>query len=359
MKTIKYALLALAALMAASCSNDDIDITTSDAVTVTVSLDNFVSSYNFNDTHHDVGNEIAETYRSFNSDYGLFIQVRTLFYDRRTGALADSTLTYVTNLNNDVTTSVSLPVGDYYAVTTLTFATENQGDDASYWRLVDKEDISTAMLQPWNVHNTYLWYALSYSAEAFTVTPGQQVNISTTPSPVGSMIYYYYQNFAYDEPFGTPGDNGIRALALYAKDMADGYYLNPSPNAQRYHYLDDAGQSNWWILKRDNVDEFDDGTWTHFMSNIYGYAYILSPSTELQFGYVLEGAPTTFIGYGQASYTIQPGRVYLAYWDYFQVGAPYFGIADNNHWHTYNQRATGATRTGGETTKWQPLLDIR
>ena len=69
--------------------------------------------------------------------------------------------------------------------------------------------------------------------------------------------------------------------------------------------------------------------------NLYAYCYILAPQFNLEFGYTLQGE-TSFHGYGETTYTQTPGSVILAYWDYFQVGNPYFGPADNNHWHSYS-----------------------
>ena len=63
----------------------------------------------------------------------------------------------------------------------------------------------------------------------------------------------------------------------------------------------------------------------------------MTPNPHVQFGYEIDG-DTGFSGYGEGSYNIQSGKTYLAYWDYFNVGNPYFGIADNNHWNTYSSR---------------------
>ena len=71
------------------------------------------------------------------------------------------------------------------------------------------------------------------------------------------------------------------------------------------------------------------------MTNLYGYFYILAPDFNLCFGYVLNGQ-NTFSMFGKQDCNIQYGKTYLAYWDYFQVGNPYFGIADNNHWNDYS-----------------------
>lgn len=83
--------------------------------------------------------------------------------------------------------------------------------------------------------------------------------------------------------------------------------------------------------------DFDE-SWTFFETNLYGFEYLLEPQAHMTFGYTLNGNDG-FNGYGEADYTFQPGKVYLAYWDYFKVGNPYLGIADNNHWNSYTTNA--------------------
>ena len=73
MKKIFFATLALTALLFTSCENDDIEIVVKDSSNVSVSLTNFFSSYDFQDTQHDVDNA-SDIYRVFNSEYGMQIQ---------------------------------------------------------------------------------------------------------------------------------------------------------------------------------------------------------------------------------------------------------------------------------------------
>ena len=69
---------------------------------------NFFSSYNYNDTKHDI--KLGDDYRVFHSEYDKYIQVRVLFYSKETGNLVDSVLVYSENTNTQKV-SVSLPAG--------------------------------------------------------------------------------------------------------------------------------------------------------------------------------------------------------------------------------------------------------
>ncbi len=334
MKKYIFAITAFTALLFASCSNDDIEIETSEDindVSVTVSLSDFFSSYNFTDTQHDI-NVQEKSYRTFNSESGLYIQVRTLFYNSR-GNLVDSLLTYSSN-TNAVTQNTKLAEGQYTAITTLTFAYKTtSGDYRSYWwALTDKDKLSTAKLSE---QSRSRWSILSYEAKTITVTPESTTTLTMSPSPVGSLVYMYFQNFQYENEssYGTVTDNDIRRLSLFGRNLATDFVLNPDAS-EKYIYRDDAGSDSWWYLYSFEPSDFDDD-WTYFQSNLYSFFHLLSPNPTIIFGYELDGE-NYFHPYGEGTYNIQNGKTYLAYWDYFQVGNPYFGIADNNHWNTYS-----------------------
>lgn len=340
MKKIFYIIIACVTALVSSCSNEDIEVKTKasyvkDAVTVNVSLSNFFQSYDYNDTMHDL--KVSDDYRTFHSEFEKYIQVRTLFYKKATGELEDSVIKYVANTNN-VVAKVDLPEGDYYAITTLVFADKEDGDWA-WWGLVDKENIRTAKMSMYS--RTSKWSIMSESSEEFSVISGRQATVMTTPKPVGSLCYIFMHNFQYKDEAsyintGLGADNGIRRLAVYSQQIADEYNLDPNTSS-KYNYLADAGKNNWYYLNRMEPKNFDEN-WTYFKSNLYGYSYIIAPVFNVNFGYVLQGE-SSFHGYGESNCTNQKGKVYLAYWDWFKVGNPYFGLADNNHWNTYSRSA--------------------
>lgn len=333
MKKILFGLIALSVGAFSSCSNDDIEITTTtapvqDALTISVDISKFYSGYTFDDTKHNI-DQIAEAYRTFNSENEMFIEVRTLIYNKSTEALVDSIVNYVSN-TNAVTASKSLLPGDYYAITTLTFATKNK---VSYWKLEDKEKISTAKLSPKNRYNK--WSILSISTDNFSVTRTQQARVNTIPSPLGTLVYFYFQNFQYidEASYGIVADNKVRRIALYTQRRADSYNLDPNATS-KFNYAKETESGSWYPDKVLEPDDFDDGSWTHFKSNLYSYTYVLEPEQHTTFGLMREG-DSGFSGYGEQNTSFTPGTTYLAYWDYFKIGNPYLGVADNNHWNDY------------------------
>ena len=326
--------MGFAALFVTSCTNDDINIETRDSVNdvnVTVSLSNFISGYNFNDTRHDIS--VTEDFRTFNSEFDKYIHVRTLFYNSQ-GFLVDSLITY-SSTTNTVSKSIKLAAGNYTVITTLNFADE-EDSAGSWWDFYDKEKLSTAYLSPYR--RDRIWSIMSYAAQTITVSSGNTTNVSMTPSPIGALGYMYLQNFQYknEATYGTVADNGVRSIALYSQNVADGYKLDPNAS-EKYIYLEATLSGSWYYLSS-NLEPSDfslSKDYGYFRTNLYSYVYILAPSFNAAFGYQLDGE-NFFHSYGQGNYTIQNGQTYLAYWDWFQVGNPYFGEADNNHWHTYD-----------------------
>ena len=337
MKKIIYIAFALAAVLVSSCSNDDILIESeskTNDVNVTISLSNLYSTYNFNDTKHDL--TVTEDYRTFYSEFEKSIEVRTLFYNSD-GVLTDSLHTYATT-TNAVSQSLKLAAGKYTVVTTLSFSEKtSSGKESPYWSLVNRENLSAAYIEAnWRFNK---WSILSYGAQTVTVTSGQATRINIDTAPVGALVYLYMQNFQYqsEATYGTVADNGIRSLCLYSQDIADGYRLDPNAS-EKYVYKAATGSNSWYRLSSLWEPESFSDDWTFFQTNLYGYTHILAPSSHMIFGYMSEG-DSGFTGYGENTYSITNGQTYLAYWDYFQVGNPYFGIADNKHWHSYDSEA--------------------
>lgn len=348
MKKYIYSIIALAALFMISCSNDEIDIATSDpvikdAASVNVPLSEFFQSYSYVDTNHDIS--IPETYRTFNSESNRYILYMTLYYDKSTGVFKKGIFGRTKDTNSKVV-KADLPEGNYYVITTVSFSTVASGELSSktdYWSLTNRDNIRTARMVVNESESE--WAILSVAYNEITVTKGKQVSINASIQPVGALCYYYLQNFQYRDESNTSAasDNGIRKLALYTQKKATSYNLDPNATS-KFNYMSDSGENFWYYLSNNTPDMFNDN-WTFFKSNLYGFCYILAPSCNLCFGYTPEGSET-FYQYGESTYNIQSGKVYLAYWDWFQVGNPYFGIADNNHWNSYPTSTRAAEGSG-------------
>ena len=356
MKKTYFVALSIVALFA-SCTNDDIPVYEDNRVNevnVTVSLSKFYSDYNYNDTRHDI--KVSEDYRTFHSDGGGYIHVRTLFYNAN-GELVDSLTTYTENIN-PVNSTIKLAPGSYTVVSMLSFATKKTGKQNTwYWKLKDRKHLSSAVAVPEGRFSK--WSIMSYESKPLVVTAGSKKSVSLTPVPVGSLGYLFFENFQYknEATRGTVADNGIRQLTVYAREIADGYRLNPNAE-EKYVYRNDAGANYWYYLSSNLEPQDFDRTWTFFKTNLYSYYYMLSPKEKLCFGYVLDGE-STFHSYGENFYNIESGKVYLSYWDYFQVGNPYFGIADNNHWHSYSSSAREAVSRSSEEFNLVPWEEYK
>ena len=334
MKKIFFAAVSiLAVMMTTSCSNDDIIIESENRindVNVSVSLSDFYQAYNFVDTKHNLDYQLAERFNSFKTS-GMYIQTRTLIYDSD-GQLVDILKTNTQN-TNAVTESTKLGDGKFTFVTIVNFSYKNsKGNFESVHNLKETAKLTTAYLDmSWN---DMKWSIMSYDSKVVTVT--KTTDVTMQPTPVGSLAYLYFQNFQYESEatYPTMSDNGIRKLTVYSKNKAIGYMLNPDA-VDKYVYKDPTDK-DWWYFLSDQLlpSNFADGSWTFFQNNLISYFYVLDPNPTICFGYVLDGKET-FDGYGEKAYTMETGKVYLAYWDYFQVGNPYFGVADNTHWNSY------------------------
>jgi len=356
MKKIYFLALSLIGLLA-SCTNDDVEVYEDNTiidVDVTVSLSEFFSGYNYNDTKHDI--RVSEDYRTFHSEGGGYIHVRTLFYDAN-GVLVDSLVWYTEN-TNPVKKTIKMAKGTYTVISMLSFASKNNGDqDSWFWALKDRKNLASVVAYP--QLRMSKWSIMSCEAKPLTVVREKKNEIHLTPTPVGSLGYLFFENFQYknEATRGTVADNGIRELSVFAREIADGYRLNPNAD-EKYVYRNDAGADSWYYLSSNLEPQDFDRTWTFFKTNLYSYYYILSPKETLCFGYVLDGE-STFHAYGENFYNIESGKVYLSYWDYFQVGNPYFGIADNSHWHSYSSSAREAVFGSSEEFNLVPWEEYK
>lgn len=338
MKKIYFLVALLTGSLFVSCENDEIniDITrTTHYSTLTANIDptDLFSSYNFVDTWHDI-EQISEAYRTFNSDYGFSIEMRALIYDKATDLLVDSVLQYLSN-TNPVTFTRTLPVGEYYVVSTLSFANLQNGQTETIWKLQGREKLSTAKLVPMSRRTK--WCILSVANDEVNVTGDGEAHLSIVPKPVGTLVYTRLENFQYidEASYGTVADNKVREIAIYTRRAADSYNLDPRATS-KINFLGETSASEWYYASSRFTPTSFDASWTHFKANLYSYFFILEPNANIKFGYCLEGE-SGFHGYGEQNITIdQPGQTYLAYWDWFKIGNPYFGKADNNHYNSYS-----------------------
>lgn len=337
MKKIIYIPVLLAAMLFTACENEEISIELKQAahmgqLTVNIDPTGLFSSYTYEDTHHHNIKPLSTQYRTFNSAYGNKIELRSLFYNKDNDLLVDSVVTSLTNTNT-YTQSLELPLGDYTVVSTLSLIVTNGERTLPIWQLANREKLSTANMQPRTLGNE--WCLLAVSTDDVKLTSDGQVRLNTAPMPVGSIVYSRFENFQYvsEETKETVADNGIRQLSIYTRNYPISYNLDPkAPN--KVNFRNDGGENSWYAYNEIQPQKISPD-WTFFKGNTYSYFFTLASNAKIKFGYTLEGK-STFNGYGEQTVNIEPGKTYLAYWDYFMVGSPYFGIADNNHFHSYN-----------------------
>lgn len=330
MKKIIYIFILLTGLLV-SCSNDPIDIDSVktkepiyyNTLTITVDPSDLFSSYTFQDTHHAV-KSLKNLFPTFNSEEKRFIQWRTLIYDENE-QLVDSVVEYLSNTNS-LTKELQLVGGDYYAVTTLTFTDTLK---KSMWDLIDKEKMSTVKLQPksrWG-----MWNVMSQSSDKFSISQNRTARIATVPKPVGCIVYSVWENFSkWDTKIY--GDS-LEQVALYTKDVTESYNLDPNAT-NRYNMLDELGENTWYY------QDYYHGSLIYLFADLlgrnytYSYSYIFNTDKVSRqiYGYSVKKKDGFGGGYGKSDYKTMPGKTYLSYWDYDNIGNPYFGEADNNHW---------------------------
>ena len=116
------------------------------------------------------------------------------------------------------------------------------------------------------------------------------------------------------------------------ENVTDAKTYNLSPKAvSKVNYLNEGTSNQWKALT--GAAAGSDG----YIKNTVSYSFLLEPEETLVFG-LTRVDETSFTPYGETSAKLEAGKVYLAYWDHLKLGAPYFGIADNNHFNTYTKK---------------------
>lgn len=191
MKKIYFYIIALVSILFLSCSNEDILVETTvpeitGSVVVNVPLTNLYQSYDFYDTKHDI--DISDTYRTFNSENGLYILYMSLFYDKATGSLIKGVHGHSKDTNSKVV-KTELPIGNYYVITLLYFTYASSGLDSEkdYWTVYNASNIRTAKIKNNNHYDQ--WAIMSVSTNEMEVKEDLQTSINANPQPIGALTY--------------------------------------------------------------------------------------------------------------------------------------------------------------------------
>ena len=226
MKKIFYSLLALVSLLAASCSNDDIEITTyapKNDLKVNISTTSAYDVFGIDD------------YKTILAKYDeTHVAVMSLVYDKDEKLVASEN-SYLKTFQQ-VQQKFALPNGTYTLVTVVTFADK---DGETYkplsWKFVDVNTLSTVRLD--KLYNEVMWYnSLAVASKTINVDDAN-VTTSVAPTPVGSLLDIYYENFD-KSPYVWFG--------YEMKQSATGFMLDPSLSGiDRYYYNKYNDRNNW------------------------------------------------------------------------------------------------------------------
>lgn len=330
-----FSLLLLCLLSSSSCHNEiPIEDTRLCYVDVTVSLSDFFSCYSFTDTKHasvpyvDENNHYkrvnaTEIFNSLctydNHEYGIkrYAKIKSLvlFYDDR-GLLVDSIVDYSDKVE-EVNQTVQLAAGKYTAIATLIFRDEAYSGNF-YWTLKEPGNLSTVYME--NKYPGSIWSIMSYASQEIVVGEKNDNKVKLTPAPVGSLCYAYFQNFQ--------NNDRIDKISVSTDYYAEGYRLDPSAT-EKFIYSEGAKE----FLHPFPGYYYDTYPETrYFKSDVMDYFYILAPQSNIKFSYY-NNSTRQWWQVEVPSVEIKSGTTYLSYWDYSQPDTPYFGVADNSHWH--------------------------
>lgn len=338
MKKIYFLAVLFAGMAFTSCENDEIGVELGDVIikgkgqlTITVNPSDFFACYNYEDTYHNV--KTAERFRTFNSSFGYYIELRSMIYDQESDELKDSVVVKTLTNTNSYTSPkpIELPAGKYTVVSTLSFAVESNGSYMSLWNVADREKLSTANMQARS--RSSMWCILSVATDDVEIVSDQTATLSTTPKPVGSLVYSLFENFQYNSEasYGhTPDKTDLQRASLYTQRTAISYNLSPKA-VNKVNYLNEGTSNQMKALI--GATKSSEG----YIKNTAAFSFLLEPQETIAFG-LMRVDETTFTPYGQNTVQLEAGKTYLAYWDHFKLGAPYFGLADNNHFNTYTKK---------------------
>lgn len=342
MKYLTSIIALLVLVLLSSCHNEDILIedSTKCEVNVTVDLTHFFSCYDFIDTRHSFNLEKNKRFKSHNAaeiyesrctrydsiNSSAKIKARILFYNDN-GVLEDDDSKYVEDYTNPANKTVNsktfkLPTGKYTVIAILTFGVERLTSDEN-WTLKDKENLKTACLEHDNAGT--IWSIMSYaSQEEFEVGAKKPNKLEMTPTPVGALCYAYFQNFQ--------ENNKINSIRACTNKFAKGFMLDPY-SSNRYIFRENYNLRKNFLVFSQPGDYSDNKD--YFQGDVFDFFYILAPQCDFYYYYYDDKGPQEWpVGNNQEQeYVIESGKTYLAYWDYNDVDHPYFGIADNDHWH--------------------------
>lgn len=272
MKKILYCLTALFAVMLASCSNDDIEVSTTGSLTMNVSTQTVYDQF-----------EATESVRETLRNDGYYLHVMTFLYDKD-GNLVTQKEENIKSYNTVQFDFGAVPDGEYTALTIETMMRENSTTkkiESPAWDFVDTEKLSTVKVKQDAIEVAFI-YAIGASTDKIVVDGPSAYNV--TPNGIGSLVEFYFKNYDksnyIDAGFATDDiidyylfDPSLERSARFHTDVTKKGYTNircsigidgnNSIHQTRY-ILEDKIAYDFCFTK--NQANSDKGTWTYYPS---------------------------------------------------------------------------------------------
>lgn len=227
MKKILFSLIAVLGLFSA-CSNDDIEILSTNATTIKVATQNVYDSYGSTKA-------IAERFLADGKDYSL--GVFTYVYDAE-GKRVASKKDYINNFLT-VSNEFNLPYGEYTVITLQTLVTKDKHEMESY-KMVGEDNLKTLEIK--TTSSYIFWYeAVGMASQKVTINE-KSLTHNMVNKPIGSRVDCDFHNF--DQ------SNNAYDMGLFAtKERALGRYLSPEYTGKDRFEWDGLNQKNTWYIR--------------------------------------------------------------------------------------------------------------
>ena len=183
MKKILYCLTALFAVMLASCSNDDIEVSKTGSLTMNVNTQTVYDQF-----------EATESVREILRNDGYYLHVMTFLYDKD-GNLVTQKEENLKSYNTVQFDFGAVPDGEYTALTIETMMRENSTTkkiESPAWDFVDTEKLSTVKVKQDAIEVAFI-YAIGASTNKIVVDGPSAYNV--TPKGIGSLVEFYFKNY--------------------------------------------------------------------------------------------------------------------------------------------------------------------
>lgn len=287
------ALMALVMLAFTACSNDEIEISPTGKIEVTVP------------TTHLYDNFSLSSYQKFLGDYSSYhIEVRLFIYDQEGNLVKEESQTSPTF--TDLKFSINnLKEGNYKVVALQTMVDANdqmEADDLSeFWTLVNKTKLSDFRVDT-KSHQIYWWGVLGMGTGSLAVKVGES-KLNLNIQPVGSLLDFEYANMA--------STSYVESLFCFHK-APDGINVNSLFLGGDKLYYKNYNESNTWSVMGRFYKSTGIGAEGRNTMFLIGYG-----QTRVCFGLadVTQHSNSRFTAYpsGGMNYTFEWGKRYEAY----------------------------------------------